>query len=84
MNVSTLEENERDPIDRMAEDYLGRIRRGEAPTIGEYVARHPERAEEIRDLFSVLRLVEGLKPDSGVNDDAASDSMRGGAWVVSS
>ena len=89
MNVAASED-QRDPVEWMAEDYLERRRRGEAPSIGEYVARHPEHAEVIRELFSALMLVEDLKPDSGadtstysdprsrVSDDALSASIRAG------
>ena len=39
---------ERDPVEALADDYVARRRRGETPTIDEYAARCPERAEEIR------------------------------------
>src|SRR4051812_13574399 len=71
-------EDELDPVERMAEEYLGRIRRGETPSIGEYVARQPEHAEVIRELFAALRLVEELKSDSGVITDAFSGPIRAG------
>jgi tetratricopeptide (TPR) repeat protein len=77
MNVATAED-ERDPIERMAEDYLERLRRGETPSIGEYVARHPDHAEVIRELFDALRLVEDLKPDSEVITRTLSGPVRSG------
>src|SRR5262249_33297705 len=36
-------------------------RRGENPSIEEYVQKHPELADEIRDLFPTIRAMEKLK-----------------------
>ena len=55
----------RDPVERLAESFLGRYRRGERPSIAEYVERHPELADDIRDLFPALVEMEGLKSDAG-------------------
>src|SRR5262249_29846926 len=48
--------------------FLARCKRGEKPTIKEYCDRHPELADEIRDVFEALLMVEDLKPGS---DDAS-------------
>src|SRR5262245_28243146 len=50
----------RDPVELLAEDFVARKRRGERPTLDEYCARHPELADEIRDLFPALVMVEDL------------------------
>jgi serine/threonine protein kinase/WD40 repeat protein len=47
-----------DPVDRLAEEFLARRRRGEQPEIEEYAARHPELAEKIREVFAALLLIE--------------------------
>jgi len=47
-----------DPVDRLAGEFLDRRRRGEQPTLEEYTARHPELEERIRDVFSALLLIE--------------------------
>ena len=47
----------RDPVEELAEAFLERYRRGERPAVTEYVERHPELAEEIRDLFPALILM---------------------------
>ena len=44
----------------LAEEFLDRKRRGEQPTLAEYVERYPELADEIRDLFPALLLMEDL------------------------
>src|SRR5436305_5527520 len=50
------------PVDRLAEEFLERHRRGERPAIAEYVARYPEWADEIREVFPALVMMEQLKP----------------------
>ena len=49
-------------VDRLAEEFLERHRRGERPAIDEYIERHPEWADEIRDVFAALMMMERFKP----------------------
>jgi serine/threonine protein kinase/WD40 repeat protein len=65
-----------DPLEELAEEFLRRLRQGERPTPGEYVARHPEQAERILELFPALAVVERLKPAS---EDRAGRSDGTGA-----
>ncbi len=65
---------ERDPIDVMAESFLERFRRGERPSIEEYAAKHPDLADEIRDLLPAL---VQLERDLSV-DGEATDSLQAG------
>ncbi len=51
-------------VDRLVEEFMDRQQKGEAPSIDEYCERHPEVAEEIREVFEALMMVEDLKPDS--------------------
>ena len=70
----------RNPVERLAENYLDRKRRGERPTLQEYMDRHPELAEEIRDLFPALLMMENLGESSGVSTGslaAASGTANG-------
>jgi hypothetical protein len=53
----------RDPVEQLAESFQARLRRGERPSLEEYVARCPERADDIRDLFPALVEMEQLKPE---------------------
>jgi eukaryotic-like serine/threonine-protein kinase len=55
--------SERDPVEQLAESFQARLRRGERPSLADYVARCPERADDIRDLFPALVELEQLKPD---------------------
>ncbi len=62
--------DDRNPVERLAEEFLERRRRGEHPPLSEFVQRFPELEGEIRDLFPALALMERLKPD---DDDVTGD-----------
>ena len=77
MSDSTVD---RDPFERLAEEFAERLRRGEHPSLPEYVARCPERADDIRELFPALALVEHYKssPDlSQLSSRAPVPATRG-------
>jgi serine/threonine protein kinase len=59
---NTASESGRDPVDQLLESLLARWRQGERPSLEEYAARCPERADEIRELFPALLEMEQLKP----------------------
>jgi WD40 repeat protein/serine/threonine protein kinase len=70
--------SDRDPFDRLAEEFADRLRRGEHPSVTEYVERYPDCAEAIRDLFPALLVMEQLKvgtrdvtPGARVEPDSA-------------
>src|SRR5262249_30372547 len=69
---------DRDSLDRLAEEIMERCRRGERPSPSEYAARYPERAEEIRELFPALVLMERLKPAGEAPGEAAGPRMGAG------
>lgn len=50
-----------DPLDKLSEEFVARFRNGERPTIEDYAVRHPELAEEIRELFPTVLELEQLK-----------------------
>jgi hypothetical protein len=52
-------------LGRLAEEFVERHRRGERPTLTEYVNRHPDLAAEVRELFPALVRIEKLKPEAG-------------------
>src|SRR3954447_15588841 len=66
------------PVDRLAEEFLARHRLGERPAIAEYIERHPEWADEIREVFPALVMMERLKPTpddlTGSNSGASAGS----------
>src|SRR6266545_1022372 len=50
-------------LDRLAEEFAQRWRRGERPSLQEYVDRYPELADDIRALFPALAEVEQVDED---------------------
>jgi WD40 repeat protein/serine/threonine protein kinase len=56
--------SDRDPFERLAEEFVDRHRRGETAMVEDYVERHPEWAERIREVFPALLMLEDLKPGS--------------------
>ena len=52
------------PIDVLAEEFLARHRNGESPAIDEYVEKHPALADEIREVFPALLMMEKVNPGS--------------------
>src|SRR5262249_52484328 len=62
MNSSSS--SDQDTVDRLAEEFVGRHRRGEQPAVSEYTDRFPQHAAAIRDLFPALALIERVKPDA--------------------
>jgi serine/threonine protein kinase/WD40 repeat protein/Tfp pilus assembly protein PilF len=52
----------RNPVEILAEEFLDRYRRGERPTLTEYVDRHPELSGEIREIFPALLAIEEAGP----------------------
>src|SRR5262249_10954726 len=73
MNTSS---DARNPVELLAEEFLERRRRGERPTVGEYLDRHPELAEEIGDLCPALLMIENLGESSGATGSSlAADAI---------
>ncbi|MFO0891249.1 MAG: serine/threonine-protein kinase, partial [Isosphaeraceae bacterium] len=48
---------------RLADEFATRYRAGERPSLQEYVDRHPELADDIRDLFPAMVEIEQVKED---------------------
>src|SRR5262245_18794885 len=57
--------DDRNPVERLAEEFAARLRRGETPALSEYTAKYPQYAEQIHELFPALLLMEQLKPVAG-------------------
>src|SRR3954449_11935907 len=68
--------DERDPVERLAEEFVARHRRGECPSPAEYAERHPQWAERIHALFPALLLMEHHK--LGVSEPSDSPEEAGG------
>ena len=55
---------QREVVEQLAEEFVERFRRGERPPLTEYTERYPEHANQIRDLFPALVMMEQITPDS--------------------
>src|SRR6266542_1345435 len=53
---------ERNPVECLAEEFAQRCRLGERPSLSEYTQNYPHLADEIRDVFPALQILEELKP----------------------
>ena len=76
MNANTLAfvDRDRDPLDLLAEEFADRYRRGETPSITEYATRHPELADDLRELLPAVAQMEMLKRyRHSVDDHAGHD-----------
>jgi eukaryotic-like serine/threonine-protein kinase len=51
-------------LDQLAADYAERFRNGERPDVREYIDRHPDLADEIRDLFPAMVVIERAEDGS--------------------
>src|SRR5437763_15489816 len=49
-------------VDHLAEEFVRRWRAGERPSPDDYAARHPQLADEIREVFAGVLMLERLKP----------------------
>jgi eukaryotic-like serine/threonine-protein kinase len=59
---STEGDDGRDEVETLADEFMTRRRRGETPSLEEFAARCPERADEIRELFPAIAAMERFKP----------------------
>jgi serine/threonine protein kinase/WD40 repeat protein len=56
----------------LADEFAGRLRRGEHPALSEYTRRYPELADQIRDLFPALVLMEQFGSVDGAGSSAGA------------
>src|SRR5947209_13699820 len=57
-------------LNHLAEEFAERYRRGEHPALQDYVDRHPELGDDIREFFPALVEVEQAKGDRGEAQEA--------------
>ncbi len=63
MNHSPNDDSAMDPMLPLVEEYLERLQRGERVSIDEYCDKHPQQADEIRELFATLGVMQELQPE---------------------
>src|SRR5262245_11656097 len=57
-----------DPLGPILESFLARFRKGERPSLTEYIARHPGLADEIREVLPAAAEIEQLGSLGGLAD----------------
>jgi eukaryotic-like serine/threonine-protein kinase len=62
-----------DVFNELAYEFAERLRHGERPSLTEYTERHPELADDIRDLFPTLVIVEQLGSAGDKQSDPTTD-----------
>ncbi len=76
----------RDPLERLAEEFLERLRAGEHPSIDEYAKRHPDMAQSIRELLPAMVKIEqlGATPpaEEGVSAERATAPVTIGPYRI--
>jgi serine/threonine protein kinase/WD40 repeat protein len=60
-------ESGRNPLDELADSFVARLRNGERPSITQYVRMHPELADDIREMFPTLAMLEQAGSDDASN-----------------
>jgi WD40 repeat protein/serine/threonine protein kinase/tetratricopeptide (TPR) repeat protein len=65
-------------LTRLADEFAARMRRGERPSLQEYLDRYPDLADDIRDLFPVMAEMEQVK----VEPRDAAQQLAGGASSI--
>jgi serine/threonine protein kinase/WD40 repeat protein/tetratricopeptide (TPR) repeat protein len=55
---------DRDPVEKLAEEFLARRGKGQTPSLTEYTQRYPELADEIRAVFPALVMLDKVDPAS--------------------
>ena len=66
------------PMAGLADEFLDRYRRGERPALSDYARRHPHLADEIRDLFPALVMLEDARPVPPRPGASPFESVRSG------
>jgi len=71
-----MEAEQRHPVEILAEEFAERLRRGESPTIDEYIVRLPEQATTIRSVFAPILAIERVSDDELAERQFESRTIR--------
>jgi serine/threonine protein kinase len=66
-------DDEQELLGALGEDFLARYRRGEQPSLEEYIQKHPSLGDEIRDVFPAMLALE--QPGSKLNPGQPSERV---------
>lgn len=63
-------------MELLADEFASRCRKGEAPSVAEYVAKHPRHAGKIEKLFPAVAMLEQLRCEEKAKRESASVRVR--------
>ena len=66
-------------LTRLADEFAARYRAGGRPPLQEYIDRHPELADDIRELFPAMVEIEQVRED---HQEAAARRRAAGAGLA--
>jgi serine/threonine protein kinase len=69
-------DDDRNPVDILADEFSERLRQGENPSITEYVQRRPDLEADIRDLFPTIAMMEQFSKKQQVDTQLSQVSAR--------
>ena len=61
-------------LTKLADEFAASYRAGERPPLQEYIDRHPELADDIRELFPAMVEIEQVKEDGEQTSDVSKTS----------
>jgi eukaryotic-like serine/threonine-protein kinase len=67
------DETDSEVLNELAHQLSEQLRRGEQPTVEHYAQLHPDQADEIRQLFPMLLLMEPFDPSNQSSGGAGFD-----------
>ena len=70
-------------LTRLADEFAARYRAGERPSLQEYIDRHPDLADDIRELLPAMVEIEQVKEDRQEAAEQVAAAAGPGAWSVS-
>ncbi|MFL5242673.1 MAG: protein kinase domain-containing protein [Gemmataceae bacterium] len=70
------ESHDYDLIDRLADEFAARLRRGERPSLQEYVDRYPNLGDEIRELLPAMVQLEQAQEEFGDQAEATATAVK--------
>src|SRR4051812_42721511 len=80
--TSTSSSSDRDPLERLADEYMERRRRGDLLSPSGYAEKYPELADQILEFFPALEVMEGLKAGTGDRTDSWGGNSPGSVSAV--
>ena len=72
---------DRHPVDVVAEEFAAQCRRGDRPSVGDYVKRYPQWAEQLREVLPPIGMMEQFKRRGAASRPGRSGSGSGYSTV---